>query len=216
MENKPLRNLYLMVGGVLLLLCLCFVILSSLFRNKENVKPGQKQLSCVVIGQTDLPAETNFKLRGQTGSCNQYLNLNGSEVAQRCYQVMFSTDDKSILLLNAIWEYPDASDQVQSAYSDLIAQKPENSFDLVLGLPTGVSIGEESNRSQLSLQRPSGVAGLLGAIPIIYADSIYWRFNKWLLRITSLDTQGPNRVDLISLAQRIQLRLEAVNNCMSE
>ncbi len=219
MENKPLRNLYLM-GAVLAVLCLCFVVLPPLFgamKDVSSAKAGQKDLTCVGMALTDLPQGLDFKLRGQTGSCDSYLNLDLTAKPQRCYQVMASTDDKSLLLLNAIWEYPpDMDAQVQYAYASLVAQKPVDSFDLEIGLPPGIAFGDQSTRSRLSLQRPFRLASLMNAKSVIYADSVYWRSGKWLMRITSLDSQGSSRVDLIGLAHMIQLRLTVENVCMSQ
>ena len=130
---------------------------------------------------------------------------------------MISTHDESLLLLNAIWEYPPgAANQVQYAYTSLVAKKPVDSFDIEYGLPAGITFGDESTRTRLSLARPFRVADLMGANSVIHADSIYWRYDKWLMRLTSLDSKSPNRIDLIGLAQMIQLRLAVEDVCMSQ
>jgi len=200
--SEKYKQILIFGAIIILVLFSCYFVWISIWGPKED-KPilMAKDLEKIILQDSDLP--DRIKNRGHTTNCNELIKFPAdSSSLGKCLQVEFSTDDKSVVLLNAIWIYPpgDISEADNALKSMEMQLPPDESYLLRHMNQTMELIGDESYNATIKMTIP-GIP-ILRSEQKLYSTSIYWRYQEAICRLTSLTNTNIQIQDFIFLAKK--------------
>jgi hypothetical protein len=212
MEIYTYRKWILGIGLLLIIGCCLFVVNIPEKGCPPNcptpTPPPVEIIDQFALQISDLPLEYVFTLARETdGSqpdgldgCESILQLTADSRPglHHCYQNEFISNDRSVVVLSAIWVYASNTDDAERAFAFISSQMPVEGVVQNPNFYPVAPLGSESKASAFDLTTPFGEA---------HGAGYFWRYNETVLRLTVLSRQHIS-IDLVGLAQRIQFRLE--------
>lgn len=190
-----------LVGVIIIACCIVTSVWIIWSARTAEIPAPPAPLSEIVLRSDELAI--GFERDGISPDCQIFLTIPFSqddlkENPIECYQVKFSTSDRSIIILNAIWVFADSA-KAELAFGKITEQTPiaGNLDTNIMDVP--VTLGDRSIAS---------TAKITESWSPLYVNNLYWRHENAVIRLSIINHNGFISIEeILKPARTIDARL---------